>query len=113
MLSLPEVIDGAIWWPGKLRYVDAKKLMSSGGTISLLNRAPHPNGAECSSTGCCLATQSQVQNTDGSDSLRIDIPKDSVLSENRRLTSVEYLDGDDRKVSDRRPADKLLNEILK
>ena len=57
--------------------------------------------------------QSLIQKTDGSDSLRIDIPKDSVLPENRRLTSVEYLDGDDPKFSDRRPADKLLNEILK
>jgi hypothetical protein len=54
-----------------------------------------------------------IQKTDGSDSLRIDIPKDSVLAENRRQAGADYLDGDDPKFSDRRPADKLLNEILK
>jgi hypothetical protein len=57
--------------------------------------------------------QTLMQKSDGSDSLRVDIPKDSVLAENRRLAGAEYLDGDDPKFSDRRPADKLLNEILK
>ena len=80
----------------------------------MLNRAPHPNGAKVFVNWLLSRdAQSLIQKTDGSDSLRIDIPKDSVLPENRRLTSVEYLDGDDPKFSDRRPADKLLNEILK
>jgi hypothetical protein len=36
-----------------------------------------------------------IQKTDGSDSLRIDIPKDSVLAENRRQAAADYLDDDD------------------
>jgi hypothetical protein len=34
------------------------------------------------------------------------------MPENRRRDGVEYFNGDDPKFSDRRPADKLLNEIL-
>ena len=49
---------------------------------------------------------------DGTDPLRIDIPKQNVLPENRRLDGVDYFDRDDSKFSDRRPADKLLNKIL-
>ena len=48
----------------------------------------------------------------GSNSLRIDIPKNDVPEENLRTDGVEYFDGDDDRFSDRRPADKLLNEIF-
>jgi len=51
----------------------------------LLNRAPHPNGAKVFVNWLLSRdAQSLIQKTDGSDSLRIDIPKDSVLPENRR-----------------------------
>jgi iron(III) transport system substrate-binding protein len=96
------------------RFKEGVTLTSSGGTISLLNRAPHPNGAKVF-VNWLLSRQAQslIQKIDGSDSLRIDIPKESVLAENRRLPGADYLDGDDPKFSDRRAADKLLNEILK
>ena len=94
------------------QFKEGVSLTSSGGTISLLNRAPHPNGAKIFVNWLLSRdAQSLIQKTDGSESLRIDIPKDSVLSGNRRVTGVEYLDGDDPKFSDRRPADKLLNEV--
>ena len=54
-----------------------------------------------------------MQNADRSDSLRIDIPKDSILAENRRRQGADYFDGDDPKFSDRRRADKLFDAILK
>jgi hypothetical protein len=47
-----------------------------------------------------------------SNSLRIDIPKNDVPEENLRRDGVEYFNGDDDRFSDRRPADKLLNEIF-
>jgi hypothetical protein len=47
-----------------------------------------------------------------SDSLKIDIPKNDVPEENLRRDGEEYFDGDDERFSDRRPADKLLNEIF-
>ena len=60
-----------------------------------------------------LDGQILIQKGDGSDSLRIDIPKDNVLAGSRRQPGADYLDADDPKFFDRRPADKLLNEILK
>ena len=88
-------------------------LTSGGGTISLLQNMPHPNAAKVF-VNWLLSREGQIayQTRDGSDSLRIDIPKQDVLKENRRVDGVEYFDGDDPKFSDRRPADKLLNEIL-
>jgi hypothetical protein len=44
--------------------------------------------------------------------LKIDIPKNDVPEENLQEEGVEYFDGDDERFSDRRPADKLLNEIF-
>jgi hypothetical protein len=46
-----------------------------------------------------------------SDSLKIDIPKNDVPEENLRRDGEEYFD-DDERFSDRKPADKLLNEIF-
>ena len=48
----------------------------------------------------------------GSNSLRIDIPKNDVPEENQRRDGVDFFDGDDERFSDRRPADKLLSEIF-
>ena len=48
----------------------------------------------------------------GSNSLRIDIPKNDLPEEIRRRDGVDYFDADDDRNSDRRPADKLFNEIF-
>jgi ABC-type Fe3+ transport system substrate-binding protein len=94
-------------------------LTSSGGTLSLMNQAPHPNAARVFINWLLSrAGQAQVQKGrkdrpgTGSHSLRIDIPKNDVPEENLRIDGVEYFDGDDERFSDRRPADKLLNEIF-
>lgn len=88
-------------------------MTSGGGTISLIDKAPHPNAAKLF-VNWLLSREGQLefQRRNGSDSLRVDIPKQNVLPENRRLDGVDYFDGDDPKFSDRRPADKLLNEIF-
>jgi iron(III) transport system substrate-binding protein len=88
-------------------------MTSGGGTISLIDKAPHPNAAKLF-VNWLLSREGQLefQKRDGADSLRIDISKQNVLPENRRLEGVDYFDGDDPKFSDRRPADKLLNEIF-
>jgi iron(III) transport system substrate-binding protein len=94
-------------------------LTSSGGTLTVLNQAPHPNAAKVF-INWLLSREGQMQMQKGrkerpgtgSNSLRIDIPKDNVPEENVRKDGAEYFDGDDPKYSDRRPADKLLNEVL-
>ena len=88
-------------------------MTSGGGTISLIDKAPHPNAAKLFVNWLLSREgQSEFQRRNGSDSLRTDIPKQNVLAENHRLDGVDYFDGDDPKFSDRRPADKLLNEIF-
>ena len=94
-------------------------LSSSGGTLSLLQNAPHPNAAKVF-VNWFLSREGQMQvqkgrkgrTRTGSNSLRVDIPKNDVPEESQRKDGVDYFDGDDDKFSDRRPADKLFNEIF-
>ena len=94
-------------------------LSSSGGTLSLIQNAPHPNAAKVFVNWLLSRDgQTQVQKgrkgrpPTGSNSLRIDIPKYDVPEENLRRDSVEYFDADDERFSDRRAADRLFNEVL-
>ena len=41
------------------QFKEGVTLTSSGGTISLLNRAPIPTAPKCSSTGCCPAMRNR------------------------------------------------------
>ncbi len=94
-------------------------LSSSGGTLSLLQNAPHPNAAKVFVNWLLSRDgQAQVQKgrkgrpRTGSNSLRIDIPKNDLPEEIQRKDGVDYFDADDDSVADRRPADKLFNEIF-
>jgi len=85
--------------------------------IVLVNRAPHPNAAKVF-INWYLSRQGQMiwqnvmnkREVEASDSMRVDIPKEDVLPEARRLEGKKYnvvgfLDPD--------PVQKLLQEILK
>jgi hypothetical protein len=48
----------------------------------------------------------------GSNSLRTDVPKNDLPEEIQRKDAVDYFDADDDRFSDRRPADRLFNEIF-
>jgi len=102
-----------------LNLKEGGTLSSSGGTLSLLQNAPHPNAAKVFVNWLLSREgQAQVQKgrkgrpRTGSNSLRIDIPKNDVPEEMQRKDGVDYFDGDDDKFADRRPADKLFNEIF-
>jgi ABC-type Fe3+ transport system substrate-binding protein len=94
-------------------------LSSSGGTLSLLQNAPHPNAARVF-INWLLSREGQMQVQKGrkgrlltpSNSLRVDIPKAGLPEDSLRKEGVDYFDGDDERTSDRRPADKLFNEIF-
>jgi iron(III) transport system substrate-binding protein len=102
-----------------LNLKEGGTITSSGGTLSFMNQAPHPSAAKVF-INWLLSREGQIQVQKGrkdrpgtgSNSLRIDIPKNDVPEENVRRDGVEYFDGDDDRFSDRRPVDKLLNEIL-
>ena len=94
-------------------------MVGGGGSsvIALINRAPHPNAARVF-INWYLSRQGQivwqrVMNTlevEPSDSMRIDIPKDDVMSEARRAEGKKY-----RVVGflEQKPLQALLNEVLK
>jgi len=93
------------------------------GTLSLMNRAPHPNAARVfinwylSREGqlTLLRATAKAGGAGGNtpDSLRIDIPKDMVPLENRRVEGYDYFDVDSRpEWRDRRPIRKIVAEVM-
>jgi ABC-type Fe3+ transport system substrate-binding protein len=92
-------------------------LSSSGGTVSLLNRAPHPNAARVFvnwflSRRGQIAYQELSLSDEPPNSLRIDIPKDAIPIEERLVEGAHYMDLNQPDF-DRAPVLKLLNEVLK
>ena len=71
--------------------------MQQFGTLALVNRAPHPNAAKVFinwllSRAGQIALQRRTMNAESpADSLRIDIPKEEVPYDNRRLDGIKYL----------------------
>ena len=94
-------------------------ITSKGGTLSLLDRAPHPSAARVF-TNWLLSRQGQIayQKTlkaaEGRtpDSFRIDIPKDDIQPESRRRDGVNYVNVDTPQTRDMRPIFKLLREAI-
>jgi iron(III) transport system substrate-binding protein len=102
-----------------LNLKEGGTLSSSGGTLSLLQNAPHPNAAKIFINWLLSREgQTEVQKgrkgrpRTGSNSLRTDILKNSLPEEIQRKDGVDYFDADDDANADRRPADKLFNEIF-
>lgn len=99
-------------------FKEGEVMSSKGGTLSLVNRAPHLNAAKVF-INWLLSREGQIEiqkggkaRSDQYDSLRVDIPKD--MSEDvRRREGVMYFDSDDPQFADRTPVDRLLREILK
>ena len=95
-------------------------LIAQGGSVSLLNRAPHPNAARVF-INWLLSREGQVTaqralaayGSDALDSLRIDIPKDDVPPNNRRVEGVRYINLQDPSRLDMRPIYKLIGEAVR
>lgn len=90
-------------------------LTGEGGSVSLMNRAPHPNAAKVFinwllSREGQIAAQKALSKGQASDSLRIDIPKDDVPPGNRRMEGVEYIDLRHPSRLDMRPIYKIIEE---
>jgi ABC-type Fe3+ transport system substrate-binding protein len=91
----------------------------SNGTLALMNQAPHPNAAKLF-INWLLSKEGQtsfqkIMNTPDlvTESMRIDIPKDSIPPERRRAASVNYILMDTPEKSDQEAVNKLLKEIIK
>jgi iron(III) transport system substrate-binding protein len=100
-------------WFGPKSFKEGAILSASNGNIGLVNGAPHPNAARVA-INWLLSREGQTayQRVYGEpDSLRIDIPKDNVPPESRRIEGVKYLDVDRPEFMDTEPIVKIINEV--
>jgi iron(III) transport system substrate-binding protein len=94
-------------------------LVQQFGTVALINRAPHPNAAKVfinwllSRKGQIALQRKTMHAESPADSLRIDIPKDDVPFEQRRLPDIKYLDTGKPEWMDMKPVLDVVNEALK
>ncbi len=90
-------------------------LIVSGGSISVVNRAPHPNAAKVF-INWYLSREGQtaVQSAGGgtANSRRIDIPKDMVQPRRRPQPGVRYIDTENWERISMKPVLKVLNAAL-
>ena len=88
-------------------------------TMVLMNQAPHPNAAKVflnwflSREGQITLQRALAKSTDEApDSLRIDIPKDDVPAENKRVEGVKYMDLDVQGKLEMKPIVAVIEEAL-
>jgi len=101
-------------------FKEGAALHTQYGTLALLNRAPNPNAAKVfinwflSREGQTALQKYLAKSAeDAPDSLRIDIPKDDLKPENRRLAGVAYLDLDSKpEWTDMKPILAVFEEAL-
>jgi iron(III) transport system substrate-binding protein len=94
-------------------------LVQQFGTLSFVDRAPHPNAAKVfinwllARRGQIALQRSQANAESPADSLRIDIPKEDVPFQSRRLDGVRYLDTGRPEWIEMKPILDVVNEALK
>ena len=88
------------------------------GTLGLLKDAPHPNAAKVfinwylSRRAQTAVQKDMTKIADAPDSLRIDIPKDDVAPDNRRVEGVNYMTMFRPEWTDMKPIYAVVNEAL-
>jgi iron(III) transport system substrate-binding protein len=94
-------------------------LVQQFGTLSFVDRAPHPNAAKVfinwllSRRGQIALQKTQANAESPADSLRIDIPKDDVPLQSRRLDGIKYLDTGRPEWIEMKPILDVVNEALR
>ncbi len=104
---------------GPKAFKEGGGLVQQFGTITLVNRAPHPNAAKVfinwllSRRGQIAVQKTQSKGENPADSLRVDIPKDDVPMLNRRIDGINYIDTSRPGYQDMKPVLQIMNEALK
>ena len=104
---------------GPKAFQEGGGLVQQFGTVGLVNRAPHPNAAKVfinwllSRSGQISVQKRTATGESPADSLRIDIPKDDVPYDNRRLAGIKYLDTGKPEWIEMKPIIDVVNEALK
>jgi iron(III) transport system substrate-binding protein len=104
---------------GPTVFKEGGGLVQQFGTLALVNRAPHPNAAKVfinwllSRKGQTALQKRTATAESPADSLRIDISKDEVPYQSRRLDGVKYLDTGRPEWIEMGPILSVVNEALK
>jgi iron(III) transport system substrate-binding protein len=104
---------------GPSAFKEGGALVQQFGTVTLVNRAPHPNAAKVfinwllSRKGQVALQKSMVNSESPPDSLRIDIPKDDVPLLSRRADGINYIDTSKPEWQSMKPILNIMNEALK
>src|SRR5262245_30116157 len=100
-------------------FKEGAGLVQQFGTLTLVNRAPHPNAAKVfinwllSRKGQIALQKNMLKTENPADSLRIDIPKDDVPLLSRRVDGVKYLDTSRPEWQEMKLILDVMNEALK
>ena len=98
-------------------FIEGATFQAGSGSISLINKAPHPNAAKVF-LNWLLSREGQIvaqQNTDNGihfNSGRIDIPKDIVDPDGRLIDGKEYFDQNSPEWADIDAVTKLADEVM-
>jgi len=102
-------------WFGPEAFKEGVPLSSANGNVALINRAPHPNAARVA-INWLLSREGQTtfqSVIEGTDSFRVDVPKNDVASYARRVEGERYLLTERPEWMDIRPILKFINEVWK
>jgi ABC-type Fe3+ transport system substrate-binding protein len=107
-----------VHWFGPASFREGASLTAGPGNVYVFNRAPHPNAARVA-LNWLLAREGQIaaqkimaeKSKDGMDSLRIDIPKDDIPHDSRRVDGVKYIMTDRPEWMDMRPIRNFIKEV--
>jgi iron(III) transport system substrate-binding protein len=99
------------------RWKEGSSFSAGGGSLSLMNQAPHPNAAKVFlnwflSRKGQIALQKLGDVDDPANSRRIDIPKDGIPPDNRLQAGVKYFDVVKPEYGDMKPIFDLAKEIM-
>ena len=99
------------------RWKEGSSFSAGGGSLSLINRAPHPNAAKVFinwflSRKGQIALQKLGDPDDPPNSRRIDIPKDDLPADARMQPGVKYFDVVKPEYGDMKPIFNLAKEIM-
>ena len=99
------------------RWKEGSSFSAGGGSLSLMNQAPHPNAAKVFlnwflSRKGQIALQKLGDVDDPANSRRIDIPKDDITPDNRLQAGVKYFDVVKPEYGDMKPIFDLAKEIM-
>jgi iron(III) transport system substrate-binding protein len=99
------------------RWKEGSSFSAGGGSLSLVNQAPHPNAAKVFinwflSRKGQIALQKLGDVDDPANSRRIDIPKDDIPPENRLQPGVKYFDVVKPEYGDMKPIFDLARDIM-